>query len=453
MSGNKVLCSVVGCLLALAGACGDSGGDGGSGTRDPGNQQVPGTPGGDTMGGTPGGDTMGGTPGGDTMVGGTPGGDTMVGGTPGGDTMMNAGTSGGDGGGGTGGSEPPPAMCGGGTPLEGACKETAEGVYAIKTEIDVWWQDDVDPPLVDPGRGKIEVYLMGELTDVCEDGSGGTGVMKGCGTVLPPFVTYVNCDAYQIEFPDELWDSPSMPTFTTTGSTTGFNPGDTLTLAEASGLVGIDLTDESGTWPTPADTGSIPCAAGTGEACFPDHDGDGNPGITVRLANLGTNFSTNSCGLFTTDPVVYRGAPLDALGALDDNSVRAETLFIGVRTRLGGAGEIGADCMSGSGPATATSLDSRVWDCVRTDDQPCAPAQSQFVDESAPTYNILDAGEMPPSNVMASPCECSGGCAGAACPLDQTPSPGTRSALVRLGDLGGSFSCADVRNATYPAFQ
>jgi hypothetical protein len=53
---------------------------------------------------------------------------------------------------------------------------------------------------------------------------------------------------------------------------------------------------------------------------------------------------------------------------------------------------------------------------------------------------------------MRSSCECPDGCAGAACPLDQTPSLGARSALVRLGNEDESFDCAAVRNAAFPAF-
>jgi hypothetical protein len=335
--------------------------------------------------------------------------------------------------------------------LEGSCKDTAEGIYGIKTEVDVWWQDDAVPPIVDPGRGTITVYLLAELSEVCPDGTGGKGVIKGCGTVLPPFVSYAACDAFQIEFPDELWDKPTMPTFTTTGRTSGFNPGDTLTLDEASGLVGIDLMDPGATWPTPTQTATLACPGGTGAACFPDDDGDGKPGITVRMGKIGMTYRANGCGLGGTLPVIYRGAPFDAINGVMDDSVRAETLYIGVRTRLGGAGAIGADCMSGVGDSTARSLDSRVFDCITTTDVACMPAQAQFIDESAPNYNILAKGAAPPTNVMKSSCECTGGCGGAQCPLDQTASKGPRSALVRLGDLGGTFTCANVRAATYPA--
>ena len=436
MSGKSAIYSVVVCLAALAVGCSESGGsperDSGDGTN-----VVPGTPGGDT--------SMPGTPGGDTSMPGTPGGDTSMPGTPGGDTSMPGGggtgggmsTGDGDGDGDTG--NVPDLTCATQDVLDGSCKAMAEGVYAIKTTIDVWWQDDANPPLVDPGRGNIEVWLKGELTDVCDDGSGGVGVMQGCGTTLPVFKSDANCDAFQIEFPNELWDSDAMPTFTTTGSTTGFEPGDILSIATATGLVGIDLNDPDGTWPTPAETGTIGCAAGSGEVCFPDHDGDGNPGITVKMGKIGEEIPGILCGGFQL-PFVHRGAPLDAVGALIDDGVKADTLFIGLRTRLGGAGAIGSDCASGSGDSTAEALDSRVWDCTKTDGTACAPAESAFVDESAPDYNILNKDEAPPTSVTV-PATQGGG------PLDQTPSIGPVSELVRLGNIGESFDCAAVRAA------
>jgi hypothetical protein len=289
MSGKRIELGVVLCALALAGACSeDSGSNGTGGAGSAGTVNAPATGAGGTTatgtGGTTatgtGGTTATGTAGTDTGTGtagtgtGTAGTGTGTAGTGTGTAGTGTGTAGTDGGGGD-------VMCATTDVLEGSCKSSAEGVYAIKTEIDVWWQDDITPPIVDPGRGKITVYLMGDLTEVCDDGSNGRGVIRGCGTELPPFVSYAACDAFQISFPDELWDQPTMPTFTTTGSTTGFEPGDVLSLAEAAGLVGISLNDVNATWPTPMETGNVTCPEGSGADCFPDHDGDGNPGISV----------------------------------------------------------------------------------------------------------------------------------------------------------------------------
>lgn len=343
-------------------------------------------------------------------------------------------------------------MCGSGEVKEGMCKQKAEGIYAIKLEADVWWKDNgaglLGLQLVDPGRGKIVVHLMGRLTDVCEDGSSGVGEIKGCGTTLPPFRSDANCDSFQIQFPDALWDAPTMPKFITKGSTTGFNPGDVLTLDQATGLLGIAMADTEGPWPTYMETAAYACPLGTGEQCFPDHDGDGKPGITVKMGRIGeTDVEAGGCSGFDPPlPFVFRGAPLDGGPlALVDEAPRAETIYIGLRVRMGGAGAIGSDCASGWGESTAKYMNSRVWDCEVSDGTNCADTAANFVDSVAPVYNILDKGAAPPADVLL-PATQGGG------PLDQTPSRGALSALVRLGDLDQSFSCADVRNAAFPAF-
>lgn len=382
-----------------------------------------------------------GTLGGGTTGGGagsviTGGAGTAAAGTSGG----SAGTSGGTGGsttGGTGGGTVTPIMCNPATDAPvGQCADKATGVFAIKTVIDVWWQDEKNnPPLVDPGRGTITVYLRGDLTDVKCDGTGGMGTIKACGTVLPGFKSDANCDAFQITFPDALWDNPNLPTFMTTGSTTGFNPGDTLTLAEATGLLGIDLPDQDGAWPASVSAGGFTMV---------DSDMDGKDGITIKMGRIGETWTeAGLCGGFSL-PFVFRGAPLDALGALDDNGEKAETLYIGVRTRLGGSGQIGSDCQSGVGDSQATYVDSRVFGCITTAGNTCDATQTEFVDNSAPNYHILKKGEAPPMTVTV-PATQGGG------PLDQTPSVGARSSIVRIGDLGQTFDCGAVRGAAYPA--
>jgi hypothetical protein len=242
-----------------------------------------------------------------------------------------------------------------------------------------------------------------------------------------------------------------MPKFPTGGSTSGFNPGDILTIAKSTGLVGISLMDAQGTWPTDAQTGTLACPEGSGVTFFPDHDGDDKPGITLRMGRIGQTFQTTElCGGFQS-AFTFRGAPLDAVQALLPDSVRAVEVHAGVRTILGGGGAIGDDCASGVGVSQAEALDSRVWGCVKSDGSTCnETTEAPFVDSSAPQYNILAKDTAPPTSVLKPACQCPGDCLNP-CPLDQTPSPGPRSALVRLGGLDGAFTCADVRNATFPA--
>lgn len=331
---------------------------------------------------------------------------------------------------------------------EGQCKSQAEGVYAIKTKIDVWWgETGFETTLVDPGRGEITIYLIGELTEVCEDGSGGKGTIRACGAQIPTFVSSLACDAYQTSFADEIWDRwDTMPYFTTTGRTEGFSPGDVLTLDAATGLVGIDLMETDGEWPRttldPLTFGAgFVCPGGEGAGCFPDHDGDGKPGITATLRDDGAEHRPDGCGGFNA-PFHFRASPLtlDPLaGGGIGGGERIDTLYLGMRTNIGGSGAIGPDCASGNGASQSKYIDSRAGGCFkRAADAPgtpsaeCTAADLAFVDGQLPRFRTLGAGEVPGIDGL-----------GAA-------SEGAKSALIRLGDLGdaggfGGFKCAEVR--------
>lgn len=457
---KSLILGTLACAIALAGCSGGDGGDppaGAGGQGGAGGTNPQGGVGGMNPAGGVGG--MAGNPAaGNGGVGG--GGTGGAGGSP-------MGGSGGAGSGGTGGDGPMcETTCASDMDLRTGkpCENAASGVFAIKTVIDVWWQDDVDPPLVDPGRGFITVYLKGTLTDVCSDGSDGCGEMMGCGTILPPFASWANCNAYQIQFPDDLWDKPTMPKFFTHGSVDKFEPGGLLQIAKATGLVGFNMEEaDTAAWPTSID--NVACmgmTAGDPTSCFPDHDGDGLPGVSINMGNIGMNYRDTGCGLGSDQPVKFQGAPLDGLlGAIcdpmtDNTCKRATDLSIGLRTRLGGGGLIDScdatGAAQGKGASDADYLDSRVAGCKLNDGTDCTIDNVKFVDSSAPMYNILDENTAPPSTVMASSCTCPDGCAGAQCPLDQTMSKGSRSAVVRLGDVGEAFDCAAVRTAVETAY-
>ncbi|HKU44700.1 MAG TPA: hypothetical protein VJR89_41355 [Polyangiales bacterium] len=361
-------------------------------------------------------------------------------GTSGTGSMTTAGTGGGTSG--TGGTATGNGfkMCG--KPAkEGMCKAKAPGVYGMKVDVDVWYMDENNnPALYDPGRGTISIFLKGDLTDVCEDGSGGVGTIQTCGDVIPPLLVSLTCGVIQIVFPDDMWEKPMMPKILTTGSSTGFNPMDVLSFAKASGIYGIEMADPAAKWPTYMETANYTCKDGKkGTACWPDHDGDSNPGITVKIKMDGTpGPQPYECPI---RPWFYTSAPVGLLEALDPEAGATET-YIGLRTAIAGGGKIGADCMSGSGPAEATAFESRLIDCKLKSGGKCSVAQSEFVDLNLPNFHVLQAGEMPPANWAQM--------ANAA--VNRMPSKGPQGAMVRLGDPGAAVTCEQVRKATFPAF-
>lgn len=429
----------IGCLLGLVGACSNAGtttdGTGAAGT--------PSTPassaGTSAAAGTTGSaGTSSGTAGTTSPKAGTTGG-TAGATASAGTAAPSAGTTGGTAGaGGSGpaagsgaGLTPGFAMCG--KPAkEGTCKAKAPGVYATKMDIDVWYMDEVNGSLFDPGRGKVVIYFRSTLKDVCEDGSMGKVDVHPCGTRIPAlYTTLGGSGVIQIVFPDELWDKPGVPTYMTTGSTTGFEPGSTLTIDKNVGLLGIELTSIDAAWPTWEQTTNFGCMGGKmGEACFPDVDGDMKPGFAVTIQTTGTP-PTPGYG----SGWKYIPAPTDALAALAGTGTTS--INIGLRTRVGGAGEIGADCTTGSGAAVADDFESRVNDCTKTDGVACSNSETTFVDQNTPIFHVLAAGAMPPANWQSA----------AMMGINKGASMGPKASVVRLGDVNQTFTCADIRAA------
>jgi hypothetical protein len=350
-------------------------------------------------------------------------------------------------------------MCGTDTDLRSGatCPDVASGVYAIKTVIDVWWYDDAEPPIIDPGRGFITLIQKATLTGVCEDGSIRRAELQHCGLTLPPTVSWPTCSAFQLEAPDALWDSPSMPRLATAATVTGFEVGDVLSLTSATGLIGIDLLDSDDPWPTSAD--QVSCDSGTGiEDCFPDHDGDVAPGVRFGFGKLDMSYRATGCGVDGLQPVRFERPRTDALGLLcpsEESCARAAELDVGMRVELSAAGAIAAcseDTATLVGRSSAESMALRAGGCVRNDGMPCTGGDTLFVDSMLQSYSILAVGAVPPPAVIANPCDCASGCAGDACPLDQTPSAGPRTAMVRLGDVDDAIDCAAVRTAIESAY-
>jgi hypothetical protein len=245
----------------------------------------------------------------------------------------------------------------------------------------------------------------------------------------------------QIVFPDALWDQPGIPSYTTTGHSSGFKPMDILTIDKTAGLLGVDLASLDAPWPSYMETTTFACSNGKkGKDCFPDQDGDGQPGITVQIQQTGT--APNPGYECPVGPWEYVPAPTGVPEAI--GRIGAKEVHIGLRTKIGGSGAIKDDCISGAGVADVGNFESRALECIMSDGSACTASGIGFVDMNVPIFHPLQMGEAPPAMWKHSRPE-------ADAVLDRKPSVGPRSAVVRLGDLGTNVSCADVRNAQYPA--
>jgi hypothetical protein len=89
----------------------------------------------------------------------------------------------------------------------------------------------------------------------------------------------------------------------------------------------------------------------------------------------------------------------------------ATTLFAGLRTQLGGAYPVGPDCSGDTGDAEAHDVALRAFDCRMVDGTRCTPNAATVADQNMPVFR----------------------------------GQGAQNTVVRLGDLGESLGCADVR--------
>jgi hypothetical protein len=243
-----------------------------------------------------------------------------------------------------------------------------------------------------------------------------------------------------------------MPSFPVLGSYQCLHPGCALTLSAQTTLLGIDLDNPEAPWPTPLQTPMLSCNLGTdasplaanGVQCFPDHDDDRLPGLSIELRTSGNAPPGVACN----GEYRFTGAPLSAsLGAIFGGVKRSDHVLLGVRTKLGGTGRIGENCELGMGAGIAEFVQSRAWGClaqagtgnlgepVAMDGEACTAAEAAFMDENLPIYRVLALGEAPASTLNV---------------VDRSASQGPQMSMVRLGKPGDDVSCAAVRAAVYP---
>lgn len=282
--------------------------------------------------------------------------------------------------------------------------ESRRDVYAVKTVIDVWWQDDVNPPMIDSGRGLITLFHKVNLAQACDDGEIRQVELEPCGIELPPLVSWVGCLAHQLAVPASFWSS---------SATRAWSPAGVL-----------------------------------------EHDGDAS--VPIELGKLGTTHRATGCGIGTS-PVLFQGfPPFSTATAICDFTAGcpvAVELVARTQVSLGSwLDGCSTDEASGMAELAASSVGLSIEACVLSDGTACSAEEREYVDAQMPAYRILDQGSAPPLDALASPCDCPGGCGGDACLLDQTSSLGTRSAIVWLEDESADLDCEAIRSAVDTAY-
>ena len=133
---------------------------------------------------------------------------------------------------------------------------------------------------------------------------------------------------------------------------------------------------------------------------------------------------------------MFNGAPPGAIESLLPGQARISEIYLGLRVGMAGGLTINSECTSGTGGGTVQKIDSRAVHCLLEDGNECPTSASQFTDEQLPVYHPLNVGDVPPDRV---------GDFLTGYPIDDTSvSDGPVFNGVRLGDLSGTFTCADV---------
>ncbi|MBN1655766.1 MAG: hypothetical protein JXA30_18520 [Deltaproteobacteria bacterium] len=321
------------------------------------------------------------------------------------------------------------------------CEPT--GIYAVKAEVDLAWGGQSGPAfeITDDGRGVATIVLKITIDSVKADNTFKSRV-DPCGVELPPISNSLICEAYLPTFPDKIWDGETVPPVSVPGLFSCLHPGCVLSIGPGSASIGIQLEDEGSPWPTADEATGVQCPEGEGQDCYPDHDGDGKPGITVVMPQ-GQAPASTSC----RSGYRLRASPLSADLTIIINGVyRTDRLHLGVRLRLGASGLLTDTCGFTDAIGIAEYVQSRAIGCMlepgsrelfsfpagRND--PCDEEQLLFLNEKLPIYDILRLGDIPDESLNLSAAK-------------RSPSEGPRFQIIRLGDSDLEISCPDVRAA------
>ena len=320
----------------------------------------------------------------------------------------------------------------GGVP-DGGCPAQQSMVLGAHVTFPVSWPAQL---AISQGTGNVDIWLLSTLT-LQDGGMNFTGTAKTCGTSLPDIdlngigqsaTCCPSCgnagtcswNKVQVAFANAEWDSLITTTFPTSGTQTGWNPGNTLDTNTTLGLLGLTISSFGNAttpqaWPAACSTGCACTGSGKGSSAvfssssspaqcgsFPvadltDDDGDGFPGITS------TPTPSSSNPTYTLPPTHV------SLGAIPP---LADQLYIASRNELELSGMRMSSCTQGTGTAKITLFDNHVVGChaTQTSDDgdntftqgpgPCDSSQVAFVDGSRTIYGTSQSTSTPiaPSN-------------------------------------------------------
>lgn len=243
------------------------------------------------------------------------------------------------------------------------------GTYALHTEVEIAWDGwtILGLPILSPGSG---TFSMDALSTLRADH---TAEVRACDVSIPDFETERStlAEVYGVTVPSDVWERPSLPTWSTSWITSCDAPGCTLLSGSIQALLGARVTSDPFVWPDSS-------APRSGFEVV-DDDGDGQPGLT--LLARGPNDARSDGRRYSYPPVV------STLFA------RAQRIMMALGMRAQLDGQIDA-CDELSGSLSVAGVYARALGCAGTrgaEPFTCEPAQVQFLDRNLPVWQVRSA--------------------------------------------------------------
>lgn len=264
------------------------------------------------------------------------------------------------------------------------------GNFALNFGLEVVWDGTlVDIPftgsvqVIDRGLGTVSFVLLANFQPTTDGNV--QGMVRVCDATVPEFYSSLLEERYATRFPQEIWDSMSMPFFSFMATSSCTAPGCLWESQRIHAQLGAKLENPSAAWP-----------ANAAVAIWPDHDGDGQPGITAQM--LGPD-------VYSLAGQAYDYPPVNLLLPR-----RVSKLMLGLRMQLLLQLKQ-TDCNGLEGTTEEASVDSRAVACATEGGSPveCSGQELAFLDDNLPTW-VVNSGA---SRILGKRMEADADCAAA----------------------------------------
>ncbi|MBM4363015.1 MAG: DUF4215 domain-containing protein, partial [Deltaproteobacteria bacterium] len=247
------------------------------------------------------------------------------------------------------------------------------GTWALKITVDVTWGDD---EVIAVGTGQIIQWVRLVTTQPTPGSFSVDSTIATCGVQIPDFQSgqLTGGEWFGLEFPaPAAFDSGGFVPSATQAVFGSLSPGATFRSVSAATLLGLDMQNPFGPWPTSTDD----LLAATG-ITVTDADGDGKLGLTT-VAKSGAKDQSSS----------YM-APIVDVENFPTSIGRASKLYLVIRqiTALDGVLD---SCNALSGTANVGSIDVHVVGCERDTGEECSVPNRQIADAVRPIHSVVAA--------------------------------------------------------------